>query len=168
MENITQQVRDTVLDLIPHVNHKRLATLIMDGATVEEVKVQGFDDIQFNDYKGLIESVLDGRTPMKAEPTEVTETTQPEETPTQPQVSEESTPKEELPIDNNAGQDTEPAQVSNNAGQTGVVAETEQTQPETTQPVAEEPVATEETADQSMSEPAQLPSEPVADGEMPA
>ena len=143
MENITSNVRETVLDLVVHENHKRLANMIMDGYTLEQTQVAGFDELQFNEFKGLIESVLDGRTPLKAEtPVEVAETTQPEDVQT-PAIEDNSTEvNNEVPVE----------------------ADVVDTEPATTEP-ATEIGATDEPIDPT---PAQLPSEEAVKGEMPA
>ena len=131
MQPYSQEVMDTVLSLIPHENHRKLATMLMNGTSEDEIKTHGFDDLQIEQYKSLIASVVSGETPLKEAPKEETtdtpapapapetveetptteETTQPEETQTQPETTEPVATEETTP-----------------------------TQPEATQPEATEPV----------------------------
>lgn len=153
MQPITQEVRDKVLSLIPHENHRKLATMLMDGKTDDEIKVHGFDNIQIKDYSGLIASVISGETPVNTEaPAEepATEVTTPEDTPTAPS---EVTPE----VTSQNGENGQ-------GGQDGVdpYADTP------AQPQADQPTTTEDTTLANEETPADnTPSDPVV-GEIPA
>lgn len=130
MQPYSQEVRDTVLSLVTHENHRKLAEMLMDGVALDEIKTHGFDDIQITQYQSLIESVVDGRTPLRDTPS-----------------PEEATPSEvtpnEVATEENAGQETAPEEVATTEPE--VPTETEQTTPETVTPETVTPETVSET-----------------------
>lgn len=58
MQPYSQETMDQVLKLIPHENHRKLATMLMENVSIDEIKTHGFDDIQIEQYQSLIENVL--------------------------------------------------------------------------------------------------------------
>lgn len=124
MQPYSQEVRDTVLSLIPHENHRKLAEMLMDGASAEEISAKGFDSLQVEQYTSLINSVVNGDTPLK-------EATTPEEA-TPSEVTPDEAPKEA----------TEPT-VETTTEVTPEATQPEATQPEATQPEGETPTAPE-------------------------
>ncbi len=140
MQPYSQEVMDTVLSLIPHENHRKLATMLMNGVAEDEIKTHGFDDLQIAEYNSLIASVVSGETPLKEAPKE-----EPTDTPAPapaPETVEETPTTEET---------TQPEET--------------QTQPETTEPVATEETTQPTTETEATQTEA---TEPVENAEIPA
>ena len=98
MQPYSQEVMDTVLSLIPHENHRKLATMLMNGTSIEEIKTHGFDDIQIEQYNSLIASVVSGETPLKETPkAEEPAPEQPQAEPTPEVTQPEPQPEETQP-----------------------------------------------------------------------
>lgn len=135
MQSYSQEVRDAVLSQISHENHRKLADMLMDGVSIEEIKTHGFDDIQIDNYKALIQSVV---------------TSPQEEVPTPEEVtpSQESTPETDGAVD--VPQETVNEEAVNVTDETpsetptDVEPSTETTEPEVSNDEATEPATTDE------------------------